>query len=52
MIVENVDEPESQAAIAGALLSLPGYTWVHFASDAKEYGPMARARHFWVGDRE
>jgi len=52
IIVENVDEPESQAAIAGALLSLPGYTWVHFASDAKEYGPMARARHFWVGDRE
>ena len=52
IIVENVDEPESKAAITGALLSLPGYKWVHFASDAKEYGPMARARHFWVGALE
>jgi hypothetical protein len=49
IVVENVDEPEARAAITAALLSVTGYTWVTFASDARDYTSMARSRRFWVG---
>ena len=49
IVVENVDEPEARAAITAALLSIGGYEWVTFGSDARAYGPMARSRRFWVG---
>ena len=49
IIVENVDEPESRSAISAAVLSIEGYEWETFASDAAEYGPMARKRRFWIG---
>ena len=49
IVVENVDEPEARAAITAALLSVQGYTWVTFGSDASEYGSMVRERRFWVG---
>ena len=49
VVVENVDEPASRALITAAVLSLHGYTWQQFVSDASRYGGMARARRFWVG---
>ena len=49
VIIENVDEPASRSAVSAALLSVPGYTWQSFHSDAHAYGPMARARRLWVG---
>ena len=44
-------EPESRSSIAAAVLSIAGYEWETFPSDAAEYGPMARKRRFWVGLR-
>ena len=52
ILVENVDEPESRSSIAAAVLSIEGYDWETFPSDAAEYGPMARKRRFWVGLKE
>ena len=49
VVIENVDEPASRSAVTAVLLSVPGYTWQSFHSDAQAYGPMARARRIWVG---
>ena len=51
IVVENVNEPEARSVIDAALLSLPGYEWVTFESDAQALGEMARERRFWVGTR-
>jgi len=51
IVVENVNEPEARSAIEAALLSLPGYTWVTFASEARVFDGMSRERRFWVGNR-
>ena len=51
IVVENVDEQAAVAGISAALLSVQGYAWEEFVSDARDYGPMARTRHFWVGAR-
>ena len=51
IVVENVDEPESRSVVSASLLSLPGYAWRTFASEAAALGQMARARRFWVGIR-
>ena len=50
IVVENVEEPAAVLAITAAVLSLPGYTWVTVESEAAAYGPMARARCYWVGN--
>ena len=51
IVVENVDEPETRSLIRQSLLGLEGYEWHTFVSEASEYGPMSRARRFWVGGR-
>ena len=51
VVVENVEEPAGVAGISAALLSIRGYAWEEFVSNAQDYGPMARLRHFWVGRR-
>lgn len=52
VIVENVDEVDACAVIAAALRSLHGYRWVSVSMDARDHGPMARRRRFWIGWRE
>jgi hypothetical protein len=51
IVVENVDEPEARSVLSAALLSLPGYVWQTFGSEASRLGEMARGRRFWVGIR-
>ena len=51
IVVENVDEPDSESVISAALRSLPGYSWESVVLAASEYGPMERVRRYWVGAR-
>ena len=51
IVIENVGERDARSVIAAAALSLRGYEWVALACEARDHGPMARARIFWVGIR-
>ena len=52
VIFENVDEVDACAVISAAVRSLHGYRWVSVSLDARDHGPMARRRRFWVGWRQ
>ena len=50
IVVENVAEIDAHSVISAGLASLPGYTFLPPQQlDAAQYGPMARARRYWVG---
>ena len=49
IVVENVDEADARSLVSSRLLSLPGYKWEYTRLEARDSGPMARARCFWMG---
>ena len=49
IIAENVDEKDARSIVSTRLLSLRGYVWERVRLDARDHGPMARARCFWIG---
>ena len=51
VVIENVGERDARSVITAAALSLRGYDWVALECEARDHGPMARARVFWVGIR-
>jgi hypothetical protein len=51
IVVENVDEADARSLVSSRLLSLPGYKWEYTRLEARDSGPMARARCFWMGWR-